>query len=85
VASTDIREDVARAAAEGFGVISPQMDAATRANTEAAHQRGLAVIVYAPDEIDAMIQLLDLGIAAVHVDRPDRLTTLLEERRTRTS
>jgi hypothetical protein len=46
---------------------------------------GAAVFIYAPDEVDAMIQLLDLGIEAVHVDRPDRMTALLEERRTRTS
>jgi glycerophosphoryl diester phosphodiesterase len=85
VASMDIAEDVARAAAEGFDIISPQMYAATRDNVDAAHQRGLAVFIYAPDDVDAMIHLLDLGIEAVHVDRPDRLTALLEARRTELS
>src|SRR5262249_5135715 len=81
VASTDITEDVARAAAEGFDVISPQMYAATPANVDAAHRQGLAVFIYAPDAVDAMARLLDLGIEAVHVDRPDRLIALLEDRR----
>ena len=84
VASTDISEDVARAAAQGFDVLSPQMYAATRANVETAHRRGLAVFIYAPDDEDAMIQLLDLGIQAVHVDRPDRLSALLRKRQART-
>jgi glycerophosphoryl diester phosphodiesterase len=85
VASMDIAEDVARAAVEGFDVVSPQMYAATPANVAAAHQRGLAVFIYAPDDVDAMVHLLDLGVEAVHVDRPDRLTALLGERRTSTS
>ena len=85
VTSTDISEDVARAAAEGFDVISPQMYAATRDNIDAAHRRGLAVFIYAPDEVDAMIHLLDLGIEAVHVDRPDRLTGLIAARQTKRS
>jgi glycerophosphoryl diester phosphodiesterase len=84
VASRDISEDVARAATQGFDVLSPQMYAATRANVDAAHRRGLAVFIYAPDDEDAMIQLLDLGIQAVHVDRPDRLSALLRKRQART-
>jgi glycerophosphoryl diester phosphodiesterase len=83
VTSMDIAEDAARAAAEGFDVLSPQMYAATRANVATARQHGLAIFIYAPDDVDAMTHLLDLGIEAVHVDRPDRLTALLAERRSR--
>jgi glycerophosphoryl diester phosphodiesterase len=83
VVSVDIAEDAAHAAAEGFDAISPQMYAATRINIDAAHQRGLAVFIYAPDDTDSMIRLLDLGVEAVHVDRPDRLSALLTDRQPR--
>jgi glycerophosphoryl diester phosphodiesterase len=83
VVSVDIAEDAARAADEEFDVISPQMYAATRENIDAAHRRGLAVFIYAPDDAAAMVRLLDLDVEAVHVDRPDRLSAVLKDRQTR--
>jgi glycerophosphoryl diester phosphodiesterase len=81
VVSVDIAEDAARAATEGFEVLSPQMNGATRANVTRAHDHGLAVFLYAPDDTETMAELIDIGVDAVHVDRPDRLGALLKDSR----
>jgi glycerophosphoryl diester phosphodiesterase len=83
VVSADIAEDAARAAAEGFEVLSPQMNAATRANMARAHDEGLAVFLYAPDDTETLARLIDIGADAVHVDRPDRLSAWLKDRQPR--
>jgi glycerophosphoryl diester phosphodiesterase len=80
VVASDVAEDAARAASEGFEVLSPQMNGATRANVSRAHDHGLAVFLYAPDDPATMAELIDIGVDAVHVDRPDRLTALLKDR-----
>jgi len=79
IVSADIAEDAARAATEGFEVLSPQMNGATRANVTRAHDHGLAVFLYAPDDADTMAELIEIGVDAVHVDRPDRLSALLKD------
>lgn len=83
VVSDAIASDVSRASAEGFEVISPQDYAATEANIACAHRQGLAVFIYSPDDDKIMAQLVDLGVDAVHVDRPDCLRTLLANRQSR--
>jgi hypothetical protein len=41
------------------------------------HGHGLAVFLYRPTE--TMTELIDIGVDAVHVDRPDRLSALLRD------
>lgn len=83
VVSDDIAADVTRASAEGFEVISPQDYAASEANITCAHHQGLAVFIYSPDDDRIMNSLVDLGVDAVHVDRPDHLAALLHNRQDR--
>jgi len=82
VLSLGIADDCAAAATAGFDVISPQVYAANETNVGLAHDAGLAVHIYTgPDGDDATLRgLLDLGVAAVKTNRPDRLRALLAAR-----
>ena len=55
------------------------MNAATRSNMACAHGHGLALFLYAPDDTETRTELIDIGVDAVHVDRPDRLSALLKD------
>jgi glycerophosphoryl diester phosphodiesterase len=67
-----------RARAVGAESINPQLYLAAPALIEAAHDAGLAILVYTVNELDDMHRLLNAGVDGLFTNYPDRLRTLLE-------
>jgi glycerophosphoryl diester phosphodiesterase len=67
-----------RARAIGAESINPPLHLAAPALIEAAHDDGLAILVYTVNELDDMHRLLNAGVDGLFTNYPDRLRALLE-------
>jgi glycerophosphoryl diester phosphodiesterase len=50
----------------------------TTANIETAHQLGIQVFVWAPDDPSDMMRLIEMGVDGIITNRPDRLQSVLD-------
>lgn len=64
------------------GCIGPHHTQVTEELVQSAHDEGLGVWTWAVNETGAMERLLDVGVDGIVTDFPDRLSSVLEARRT---
>ncbi len=73
-------DPVAAAASIGATALSPEDALTTPGLVEAAHARGLPVIVWTVNDPDEMTRFIKYGVNGIVTDHPDRLRRVLRER-----
>ncbi len=70
--------DIRRAAAMGAELVSLRYPSASREAVEMAHESGLQLLVWTPNELAEMQAMIALGVDGITTDRPDLLLHRLE-------